>query len=591
MTTHSRFGFVRYNCPVAANMAVQKATGLWCDNRALTVKVAEFVRRVEAQKKPIQSSIQRKEMGGTGKAPWKLKGKESFAQVVSGKGSGTNATLTVKVYEVGNGWLYSSVFVRLKPLYCGAEFKSELKTRGMEDIEVREGGGRDIVLSFPSVENMHEKLKLMETWVQDWAESVTEWKQGMSIAQQRDVWLSCYGVSLNVWNNNTFFSIGRLWGEVTSLADETSNMDNLICGKVRIVTKCMDSINETINLDCKGVLYPIKVCEDQMVTAKMVNKHCICHHHHSVSVNHSSYGDEVTQKVEAESKQENGDAVMEALVGNEVDDDGAVAVRCSDPRHNDGIGREGEASCKSLSVVAQTVSNMGKAISGGACGIREVDLVKSSINDQNGMNRSVGGDSSNPGLFKSLSESELLRPGLNIEVVLTKAHEMNVVDTQTHRPLAIKSVEALSDLQDSIQPYTDEEPVARKDREVRSKNLGSAAESIQKRAAIKRVQNNELPNNHYKKKGSLQRDNPMVGTSLNLKKGAVFRSAVGALSLSAASEANSKRILLTEAEASLQIGHILGVNCDGNDEVVLNKLIALEVKDKEKMRKRGGDAS
>ncbi|KAL7198229.1 hypothetical protein ACSBR2_020693 [Camellia fascicularis] len=40
--TRSRFGFVRYDCPVAAQMAVQKANGLWCDNRALKVKLADF---------------------------------------------------------------------------------------------------------------------------------------------------------------------------------------------------------------------------------------------------------------------------------------------------------------------------------------------------------------------------------------------------------------------------------------------------------------------------------------------------------------------------------------------------------------------
>ncbi|GMP56077.1 hypothetical protein CsSME_00020689 [Camellia sinensis var. sinensis] len=53
--TRSRFGFVRYNCTITARMAVQKANGLWCDNRALTVKVAEFGRRVDAQKRPLQS--------------------------------------------------------------------------------------------------------------------------------------------------------------------------------------------------------------------------------------------------------------------------------------------------------------------------------------------------------------------------------------------------------------------------------------------------------------------------------------------------------------------------------------------------------
>ena len=36
--TRSRFGFVHYAFPVATSMAVQKAHGLWCDNRALKVK-------------------------------------------------------------------------------------------------------------------------------------------------------------------------------------------------------------------------------------------------------------------------------------------------------------------------------------------------------------------------------------------------------------------------------------------------------------------------------------------------------------------------------------------------------------------------
>ncbi|XP_028113022.1 uncharacterized protein LOC114311157 [Camellia sinensis] len=38
----SRFGFVRYDCEVAAEMAIQKADGLWCDNKALKVKRVEF---------------------------------------------------------------------------------------------------------------------------------------------------------------------------------------------------------------------------------------------------------------------------------------------------------------------------------------------------------------------------------------------------------------------------------------------------------------------------------------------------------------------------------------------------------------------
>lgn len=39
--TGFRFGFVRYNYKVATNMVVQKAKGLWCDNKALKVKKIE----------------------------------------------------------------------------------------------------------------------------------------------------------------------------------------------------------------------------------------------------------------------------------------------------------------------------------------------------------------------------------------------------------------------------------------------------------------------------------------------------------------------------------------------------------------------
>ncbi|KAL7265494.1 hypothetical protein ACSBR1_003297 [Camellia fascicularis] len=40
--TRTRFGFLRCGCKVAAEVAVQKADGLWCDNNVLKVKLAEY---------------------------------------------------------------------------------------------------------------------------------------------------------------------------------------------------------------------------------------------------------------------------------------------------------------------------------------------------------------------------------------------------------------------------------------------------------------------------------------------------------------------------------------------------------------------
>lgn len=45
---------------------------------------------------------------------------------------------------------------------CPGEFKEELKPRGIEDLQVRDGGGKDIVLTFESVESMKDKLAIMD---------------------------------------------------------------------------------------------------------------------------------------------------------------------------------------------------------------------------------------------------------------------------------------------------------------------------------------------------------------------------------------------------------------------------------------------
>ncbi|KAL7218687.1 hypothetical protein ACSBR2_011870 [Camellia fascicularis] len=38
----TRFGFVRYDCIVAAKMAIQKTNGVWCGNKQLKVKFADY---------------------------------------------------------------------------------------------------------------------------------------------------------------------------------------------------------------------------------------------------------------------------------------------------------------------------------------------------------------------------------------------------------------------------------------------------------------------------------------------------------------------------------------------------------------------
>ncbi|KAL7194744.1 hypothetical protein ACSBR1_035056 [Camellia fascicularis] len=149
--TDTRFGFVRFDCLVAANVAIQKANGLWVDDKALVVKFAEF-------------------------------GKENE---VNAKENLNKAVTIVRVMEEGNGWLYESVIIRLTANFCVHDLKEELKKKGVEGVLVKDGGGRDVVVRFNSAEDMKSNLHLFYPWINIWSEYMTEWKSGLQLEQER----------------------------------------------------------------------------------------------------------------------------------------------------------------------------------------------------------------------------------------------------------------------------------------------------------------------------------------------------------------------------------------------------------------------
>ena len=107
---------------------------------------------------------------------------------------------------------------------------------------------------------MNEGHDLLKGWIFDWCVSVTIWRKGVNLDQERCVWLCCYGVPFNLWNANTFKSIGSLWGEVIQFV-EVNNTDSLEYGKFRLITNSMKPINAVISLEYKGNTYPVRICE------------------------------------------------------------------------------------------------------------------------------------------------------------------------------------------------------------------------------------------------------------------------------------------------------------------------------------------
>ena len=100
--------------------------------------------------------------------------------------------------EIGNGWLYENIILRLKPIFSVLAIKEELKRKEMTSVLVREGGGHDVVITFKSKEDMRSNRCKLVTWFQEWCEYIKEWSTELYFEHERFVCLSCYGMPLNV---------------------------------------------------------------------------------------------------------------------------------------------------------------------------------------------------------------------------------------------------------------------------------------------------------------------------------------------------------------------------------------------------------
>ena len=73
------------------------------------------------------------------------------------------------------------------------------------DIQVRQYSRDLVVLTFPSKEDMVNMLCKGEALLREKFSEVKQWKAGMKVDPMREVWISCFGIPLNLWNPNTFF--------------------------------------------------------------------------------------------------------------------------------------------------------------------------------------------------------------------------------------------------------------------------------------------------------------------------------------------------------------------------------------------------
>ncbi|PSS08274.1 Endonuclease [Actinidia chinensis var. chinensis] len=186
----NRFGFVRFECPIAANRAIRTLNGTWSYDKQLGVKIAGYSRNINHSSRP-----------NAGICP--------IGVVVGIKKNGEKL-VSIKGKTDGAGWLSRSAVGKLNVPVDNALITEAFHDEGIKQVQVRSMG---------------------------------------AASTSRVVWLNCTGIPLEAWCFSTFKSIGSQWGNVLTLDRETSNRVSFDKGRILIETEYNFEIDCWINVE------------------------------------------------------------------------------------------------------------------------------------------------------------------------------------------------------------------------------------------------------------------------------------------------------------------------------------------------------
>lgn len=301
------FGFVRFEERKEAAQAVTNTNGIWVWNQKLMVNLARFTKEGEDGRmkemlppNPRNRSSNFQDRSNMGKntlnrdslihtqgfngtrSEFEIRGKEIWRkknQAESSTRREDGATIlqkdqgTVKsihLQPIGNGWLARSAVGKIRRLISAEELERIIKKETTGLLSIKPIGGRFLILTFADEETRNEWIKMK--WSQLWFEDLRPWG-GEQAQEERFVWISCYGMPLNVWNVPSFRAIGSNWGHFIEVYENTLKEASYEKGRLLIATEHPSKIEGKVQLIVDGKRYMVRVEEEQSFRIVKSSKH------------------------------------------------------------------------------------------------------------------------------------------------------------------------------------------------------------------------------------------------------------------------------------------------------------------------------
>ncbi|KAL4354229.1 hypothetical protein GQ457_06G007350 [Hibiscus cannabinus] len=239
-----RFGFVRYASMEDALRAQERLDGFLIYSYRVRVHLARFDPCRDRGKRRESSRFQNTE-SEIGLTTEKTRGLKSVVGVIDpAKSEILNNCLV--------GWC--NKFQR------GGKLAKKLHKEGIKDVSIMRLQGSAFLLVFQNHEIVVSFKKDYELALKKWFSNIQVWSEEISVCNRR-AWISCQGIPIHAWSEETFENIAALWGDLISIDERTFKPGSFQKAKFQILTNFSDCINETVELKVASKVYKIRVKE------------------------------------------------------------------------------------------------------------------------------------------------------------------------------------------------------------------------------------------------------------------------------------------------------------------------------------------
>ncbi|KAK8626688.1 hypothetical protein V6N13_134321 [Hibiscus sabdariffa] len=142
----------------------------------------------------------------------------------------------------------------------GGKLAKELHKAGIKDVSIMRLQGSAFLLVFQNHERVVSFKKDYELALKKWFSNIQVWSEEILVCNCR-AWISCQGIPIHVWSEETFENIAALWGDLISIDEKTLKPCSFQKAKFQILTNFSDCINETVELKVASKVYKIRVKE------------------------------------------------------------------------------------------------------------------------------------------------------------------------------------------------------------------------------------------------------------------------------------------------------------------------------------------